>query len=64
MIESDSPEKATNLQSSISARIIGVAESRYEFTSRKVAKAQREKVLKYPIFSFHTSIQQRRIICN
>ncbi|MBR8837260.1 MAG: hypothetical protein DSM106950_25450 [Stigonema ocellatum SAG 48.90 = DSM 106950] len=23
------------------------------------AKAQRERVLKYPIFSFHTSIQQR-----
>ncbi|MBR8841184.1 MAG: AMP-binding protein, partial [Stigonema ocellatum SAG 48.90 = DSM 106950] len=37
----------------------GVAESRYEFASRKVAKAQRERVLKYPIFSFHTSIQQR-----
>ncbi|MBR8839281.1 MAG: hypothetical protein DSM106950_36095 [Stigonema ocellatum SAG 48.90 = DSM 106950] len=28
--------------------------------ARKVAKAQRERVLKYPIFSFHTSIQQRR----
>ncbi|MBR8834341.1 MAG: hypothetical protein DSM106950_09980 [Stigonema ocellatum SAG 48.90 = DSM 106950] len=38
----------------------GIAESRYEFTSRKGAKAQREKVFKYPIFSFHTSIQQRR----
>ncbi|MBR8838861.1 MAG: hypothetical protein DSM106950_33875 [Stigonema ocellatum SAG 48.90 = DSM 106950] len=55
--------------------IFAVAESGYEFTSRKVkagrapasgdlncrAKAQRERVLKYPIFSFHTSIQQRRI---
>ncbi|MBR8835867.1 MAG: hypothetical protein DSM106950_18060 [Stigonema ocellatum SAG 48.90 = DSM 106950] len=42
--------------------LIGVAESRYEFASRKVAKAQRERVLKYPIFSFHTSIQQRPLI--
>ena len=41
--------------------IFGVADSEYDFTSRRGAPVAESKSLKSLIFQFHTSVQQRQV---